>query len=64
MQALFAIVTMILVLTSPGQRETPKGGTTFVTASSAHMPSVNGLPRLPQLPRLPPLPRVPRVPRF
>jgi len=64
MQALFAIVTVILALTSPGQRETPKDSTTFVTAPSTHMPGVTGLPRLPQLPRLPPVPRLPRVPRL
>jgi hypothetical protein len=63
MQALFAIVTVILALVGPGQRETPKG-VTFVAGLSGHAPKVGGgLPRLPPVPRLPPLPRLPRVPR-
>lgn len=63
MHALFAIVTVILALVGPGQRETPKG-VTLVTGLSGHAPNVgSGLPRLPPVPRLPPLPRLPRVPR-
>lgn len=63
MQALFAIVTVILALAGPGQRETPKG-VAFVAGLSGHAPNVGGgLPRLPPIPRLPPLPRLPRLPR-
>jgi len=64
MQALFAIVTVILALVGPGQRETPKG-VTLVAGFSGHAPTVGGgLPRLPPVPRLPPMPRVPRVPKW
>ena len=63
MQALCAIVAVILALAGPGQRETPKG-VSFVAGLSGHAPNVaGGLPRLPPVPRLPPLPRLPHVPR-
>ena len=63
MQALSAIVAVILALVGPGQRETPKG-VTFVAGLSGHAPSVGGLPRLPPLPRLPSVPRLPRAPKW
>ena len=63
MQALCAIVAVILALAGPGQHETPKS-VTLVAGLSGHTPNVTGgLPRLPPIPRLPPLPRLPRVPR-
>jgi hypothetical protein len=62
MQALSAIVAVILALGGPGHRETPKSEA-LVTGLSGHAPSVaGGLPRLPPLPRLPRLPRVPKWP--
>ena len=61
MQALSAIVAVILALVGPGQRETPKG-VTLVTGLSGHTPNVGGMPRLPPLPRVPRLPPRPKWP--
>jgi hypothetical protein len=64
MQALCAIVTVILALVGPGQPETPKGAT-LVAGFSGHAPTVGGgLPRLPPVPRLPSVPRLPPRPKW
>jgi hypothetical protein len=56
MQALFAIVTVILALVGPGRLRTPKGVTSSRVFPGTRPTSRDGLPRLPSVPRLPPAP--------